>query len=339
MNSFVKVKTGLHRGKSVAGEVFPLLKNFKIGSRGGFITVDGTGQFNRPTIRVYVSSPADYEFVDGSEYTGVVHPVVEEPVIQTQTDEERIVEIAERFDILDQMTKATLNGDVRAMVVSGPPGVGKSFTVEQELERASLFDQVAGRKLRTTIVKGSASAIGLYKVLYQYSGENCVIVFDDCDAILFDEVALNLLKGALDTGKTRRISWLSESRTLRQEGIPDTFKFNGSVIFITNIKFDKVRSQRLRDHLEALQARCHYLDLTIDTKHDKFLRIKQIAGTGNLFSGYNFDKSVEDEIVDFMGENHTKLRDMNLHMAIKMAELRKGMPTTWKHVARKTCMI
>jgi hypothetical protein len=337
MTGFVKIKNGTYRNTNIVDEVFPLVKNFQLGAKGGFITVDGTGQFGKDKIRISIDRPTDFEFVDASEFTGVMHvnEAVNAPV---KTDEERIKEIAERFEILDEMTKATLNGDIRAMIVSGPPGVGKSFTVESEIERASLFDHIAGRKLRSTIVKGNATALGLYKTLYEYSDPNCVIVFDDCDSILFDDVCLNLLKGALDSGKKRKISWLAESRVLRQEDIPTSFNFKGSVIFITNIKFDQVRSQRLKDHLEALQSRCHYLDLTLDSMRDKLLRIRQIAQSGVLFEGYHFEQVAQDEIINFMDENQNKLREMSLRMAIKIAELRKSFPTNWQLMSRTTCM-
>jgi hypothetical protein len=164
------------------------------------------------------------------------------------------------------------------------------------------------------------------------------VVFDDCDSILLDDVALNLLKGALDSGKKRKISWLSESSSLRREGIPDSFEFKGSAIFITNLKFDKMKSQKLRDHLDALQSRCHYLDLTLDTMRDKILRIKQIAKDGVLFADYDFEPCVQDEIIDFMNVNQNRLREMSLRMAIKIADLRKSFPNNWKRMAETTCM-
>jgi hypothetical protein len=336
MTGFVKIKNGVYRNHTITDEVFPLLKNFTVGLKGGFVTVDGTGQYGRSKIRVKVKSPTDFEFVDSSEYIGVLKTATDPT--PTKSDQERIAEIAERFEVLDEMTRATLNGDIRAMIVSGPPGVGKSFTVEQELDKAGMFDKIAGRKIKSTIVKGSATALGLYKTLYQFSDENCVIVFDDCDSILFDDVALNLLKGALDSGKKRKISWLAESYSLRKEGVPASFYFKGSVIFITNLKFDKVRSQRLKDHLEALQSRCHYLDLTLDTMHDKLLRIKQISQSGVLFADYNFEECVQDEIINFMDDNKHRLREMSLRMAIKMAELRKSFPVRWQNMAQTTCM-
>jgi hypothetical protein len=163
-------------------------------------------------------------------------------------------------------------------------------------------------------------------------------VFDDCDSILLDDVCLNLLKGALDSGKKRKISWLSDSNVLRREGVPDSFNFNGSVIFITNLKFDQMKSQKLRDHLDALQSRCHYLDLTLDTMRDKVLRIKQIAKDGALFAEYDFEPAVQDEIVGFLEENKNKFREMSLRMAIKVADLRKSFPLKWKAMAQVTCM-
>jgi hypothetical protein len=337
MTGFVKIKSGTYRNAKVENEVFPLVKHYTVGAKGGFLTVDGTGQFGKDKVRVLVDNVTDFEFVHADEYTGVVNKT-ERAVASTTTDEQRIVEIAERFEILDDMTKATLNGDIRAMIVSGPPGVGKSFTVERELERSALFDQISGRRVKSTIVKGSATAIGLYKTLYEFSDSNCVIVFDDCDSILFDDVCLNLLKGALDSGKNRKISWLSESRVLKNEGIPNSFTFHGSVIFITNLKFDQVRSQKMKDHLEALQSRCHYLDLTLDTMRDKILRIKQIADTGVLFADYDFEQCAQDEIIDFLNVNKNKMREMSLRMAIKVAELRKSFPLKWQALASTTCM-
>ena len=224
------------------------------------------------------------------------------------------------------------------MLFRSPPGVGKSYGVEQIVEKACLFDQVAGKRLRAEVVKGSATPIGLYQTLYKYSDPNCVVVFDDCDSILLDDVSLNLLKGALDSGKKRKISWLSESSTLRREGIPDSFEFKGSVIFITNLKFDGMKSQKLRDHLDALQSRCHYLDLTLDTMRDKILRIKQIASDGVLFQDYDFEPVQQDEIIEFLQENANNMREMSLRMAIKVADLLKSFPLRWKEMARVTCM-
>jgi hypothetical protein len=337
-NAFVRIKAGAYRTTDVSGRVFQLVDQFRSGAKGGYVTVKNGGQFPGfpEDIRVKVNNMSDYEFV--AEGDVAIPECIQAEAASQQTDEERMAEIAERFEILTEMTKAATAGDIRAMIVSGPPGVGKSFGVELEIEKATLLDQIAGRRLRAEVVKGSATAIGLYQALYKYSDPNCVIVFDDCDSILLDDVCLNLLKGALDSGKKRKISWLSDSRILRSEGIPDSFEFKGSVIFITNLKFDKMKSQKLRDHLDALQSRCHYLDLTLDTMRDKVLRIKQIARSGELFADLELSEIAQDEIIGFMDANKNRLREMSLRMAIKIGQLYKSFPTKWQALAQSTCM-
>jgi hypothetical protein len=306
----------------------------KPGAKGNYVTVKNGGNFPGfpEEIRVKVNAFTDYEFVNGEQRIAVVEPV------QDETDEQIMERIANRFSILDDMTKAAVAGDIRALIVSGPPGVGKSYGVERELEKASLFDKISGKRVKSEVIKGSTTALGLYCQLYKYSDEGCVLVFDDCDSILLDDVALNLLKGALDSGKKRRISWLADSNMLRSEGIPSSFDFKGTVIFITNLKFDKMRSQKLRDHLDALQSRCHYLDLTLDTMRDKICRIKQIARDSELFGDYDLGAEQQSAIIEFMDQNQNQLREMSLRMAIKIAELCKSFPEKWQAMARTTCM-
>jgi len=341
--SFIRIKSGAYRTTDVSSQVFQLVEQYKFTAKGGYVTVKNGGRFpGMPVdIRVKVNGMSDYDFVTEAEFVEAGNtPVAEAVALETaqESDEEVIERIRQRFEILDEMTTAATNGEIRAMIVSGPPGVGKSFGVERIVEKACLFDQISGKRLRAEVVKGSATALGLYSTLYKYSDSNCMLVFDDCDSILLDDVALNLLKGALDSGKKRKISWLSDSSLLRREGIPDSFNFNGSVVFITNLKFDQMKSQKLRDHLDALQSRCHYLDLTLDTMRDKVLRIKQIAKDGELFAEYDFEQCEQDEIIAFLEENKNKFREMSLRMAIKIADLRKSFPLKWKAMAEVTCM-
>jgi len=261
-----------------------------------------------------------------------------EQEVARESDEQIIERLRERFEILTEMTKAVKSGDVRAMIVSGPPGVGKSFGVEQVLEKDGLFDVLGERKPRYEIVKGAMSAIGLYAKLYEYSDAKNVLVFDDCDSILMEDLSLNILKGALDSGKKRFISWNTDSRILRSEGIPDRFEFKGAAIFITNIKFAHVRSKKLKDHLDALESRCHYIDLEMDTNREKILRIKQITMDGML-DAYEFDQPdlVRDEILEFIDTNQDKLRELSLRMVLKIADLRKSFAKNWQAMAKTTC--
>lgn len=258
--------------------------------------------------------------------------------VMAETDDEILARLRERFDILTAMTQAVKSGDVRAMIVSGPPGVGKSYGVEAVLEKEDLFNKLAERKPRYEVVKGAMTALGLYAKLYEFSAAKSVVVFDDCDSILMEDLSLNLLKGALDSGPRRFISWNSDSRLLRQDGIPDRFEFRGAAIFITNIKFAHVRSKKLRDHLDALESRCHYIDLEMDTTREKILRIRQITQDGML-DAYDFNEPelARDEILQFIDTNQARLRELSLRMVLKIADLRRSFPNSWQAMARTTC--
>lgn len=331
--SVIRIKSGSYRNTPVKGEMFTLVKGYQLGAKGGFVTVKNEGQFpGRPDeVRVQIDNQECLEFLSGKE------PKVEAP---KETDDQAMDRIASRFAVLDEMASACIAGNIRAMIVTGPAGIGKSHGVITQMEKASMFEKIAGKRPRFEIVKGAISGIGLFATLYKYSDKKNVLVFDDCD-VWEDQDALNVLKGALDSGKTRRISWNKDSRLLRDEGVPNTFDFNGSVIFITNKTFDNKKASKIQPHLDALQSRCHFLDLTVDSERDKMLRIKQVhrdsQDTGGLFADYDFTEEQAQEIMDFIWDNHTKLREVSLRMCLKIADLVK-ISSNWKELAKATCM-
>ena len=333
----VVIRSGEYRKQDVSGMSFTLVRDFQTDARGGNVVVSNDGVFpGMPDqIRIRVDSINDIEF-QGDRSVSKPDRVLEFKKPE-ETDEEVMDRIEQRFSILDDMTKAAIAGDIRAMIVVGPPGVGKSYGVEYQLEKAGMFDQISSRKVKYQVIKGAMTPIGLYCTLYKNSDPQNVLVFDDCDSILLDDVALNILKAALDSGKRRRIHWNADSSMLRREGVPDAFDFKGSVIFITNLKFDHLKSKKLQDHLEALQSRCHFLDLTLDTTRDKILRIRQIFRKGDLFQDYDLTPEQGEEIVQFMQDNHARLREISLRMALKIADLTK-ISGNWQALAESTCM-
>lgn len=332
----VVINSGVYYGKSVAGVTGTLVKEFTSfgkprGRYTGYVTINAGGK----DMRVKVEGRRDYSPVNTEDNMEVIE-VTEQTPEKVETDEQIIVRLRERFGILDEMTQGTIDGVVRGMVVTGPPGVGKTFGVEQVLDKASMFDKLADRPERFGIEKGAASAIGLYQLLYRYADEGSVLVLDDCDSILFDEVSLNLLKAALDSSKKRMISWNTESAALRREGVPEKFEFRGSIIFISNLKFEKTRG-KIKDHLAAIMSRCHYLDLTMDTMRERMLRVKQIVGDGML-ADYKLEEKDEQEIVNFMEDNKNRLREVSLRMVTKLADLFKMSPERWRSLAENTCI-
>ncbi len=260
--------------------------------------------------------------------------------VSRESDAEIMARMKERFDILQDMTRACKAGNVRAMIVSGPPGVGKSFGVEEVLSKHDVMANIAqdSRFKKYEVVKGAMSALGLYAKLFAYKDAKSILVFDDCDSVLLDDLSLNILKAALDSSTKRMIHWNTDSRLLREEGIPNSFEFKGGCIFITNIKFDNVKSKKLRDHLEAIESRCHYLDLTIDSEHEKILRIKQVVTDSGMLDKHKLTAKTKQEIVDYIDSNKRNMRELSLRMVLKVADLAQSFPDRWQAMARVTCM-
>lgn len=310
---------------SLSGMIFPLVEEFKVGTRGGYVTVDGRAVpgFPERNIKIACDSAADYEFTD----------VTHAEDLPEETDDEIIERLRARFQMLGDMTKAVKQGSVRAMIVSGPPGVGKSHGVEEVLNRYQLVQTMGGEKTHE-VIKGAMSPIGLYCKLYAMKDRGKVIMFDDCDSIFQDDLSLNILKAALDSKQNRTIHWNTDSFKLRNEGVPDCFRFDASAIFITNMKFDKVKG-KLREHLEALESRCHYMDLTIDTERDKMLRIRQVIADGML-NAYALTDEMKEEIVDFVDINKKRLRELSLRTVLKTADLCNAFPDHWEAYAENT---
>lgn len=327
----VRITEGTYkiRGKDVdmAGLVFPLVAEFKVGAGGGYVTVDGSAVAGFPdrNIKIRCEGSGSYEIVGDSVAT----------TVREETDAEIIERIRTRFDMLKDMTKAVKKGNVRAMIVSGPPGVGKSHGVEEVLDRYATMESLGAGKTHE-VIKGAMSPIGLYCKLFKMADKGNVVVFDDCDSIFQDDLSLNILKAALDSKKNRYIHWNTDSFKLRNEGVPDKFKFEASAIFITNLKFDKVKG-KLREHLEALESRCHYMDLTIDTDKDKMLRIEQVVRDGMLDS-YSISDEVKEEIIDFVDINKNRLRELSLRTVLKVADLAVAFPDKWEAMAENTVM-
>ena len=330
MNKSIYVLEGTYRNRRVENTQFELVKPYQPypHKEGGFVTVKikDLAQYQAPKAVIRISVDSENKLRD-------------KPPVQPrdETDEEVIERMRKRFEILDHMTKATKRGDVRAMIVSGPPGVGKSYGVETVLEKYNTLTTLGNMPPKYEVVKGAMSPIGLYCKLYNFSSRDNVLVFDDCDSILLDDLSLNILKAALDSKKVRKICWNTDSHMLRREGVPDTFEFAGSVIFITNIKFDNVKSKKLRDHLEALESRCHYIDLTIDTLREKLLRIQQIVKDGMLNS-YALPDETKQQVVQYIWDHKRRLREVSLRTVLKIADLAKAFPEQWQDMATSTVL-
>jgi hypothetical protein len=211
-------------------------------------------------------------------------------------------------------------------VITGEGGLGKTYTVTKTLEANGYKDisdlaefqvgQVVNTRKCFTMVKGFSTAKGLYRTLFE--NNKSVIVFDDCDAVLKDPVALNLLKGALDSYGKRIISWNAD---MRDEDLPRSFNFEGRVIFISNMDQDRID--------QAIRSRSMMIDLsmTLDQKID---RMEFIAESAEFLPEY--DAKVKTDALALIREIKDDCKEISLRTLISVAKIRASNKD-WKELA------
>ena len=269
----------------------------------------------------------------------------------SETLEDAKSRIAVRYDAMERMTKRLVDGKIPSLIISGPPGLGKSFTVRTALAEkfpdgpeGLHIDEDTGEETTTLhhdTVSGSISSVGLYQALW-HTRNGGVLVLDDVDDVFRDETALNLLKGALDSSPTRIISWRKEARWLEENSIPDRFDFKGHVIFLTNIDFETIIQSGKRDaeHFKALIDRSMYLCLTLRTRRDFIIRIRQIAGgpDGMLVKNFGMTEEQSEEVLDFVTEHQTRFYNLSLRLINQVALCMVADPEQWKKDVEATKM-
>ena len=260
---------------------------------------------------------------------GTIHTPVE---VVTETPEQIAARIARRFMMLGQYTKATVEGKFKSLIVQGPPGLGKTYTIEQVLRD----HDPSG--INTTRVAGKMTTVQLFKQLWDHREEGQILVLDDCDSVFDDDVSLNLLKAALDSGKERWVSYFTEDNKVSEKDgsvIDKRFMFEGTVVFITNVDFDAVinSGKRLAPHFEALKSRSMYVSLGMRSRAEYMVRIGQIGKA--LFADRS--RGCEEAVIEFMTANLDRLDEVSARMARKLSDLRETFPDFWEEMAVESC--
>lgn len=285
----------------------------------------------------------------------------------TETIEEAQKRIDIRYKAMERMCRRLVKGGMPSLICSGPPGLGKSYTalaaLDEEEAAGNLVNVLtyapqnkddiddnynddmeatvdAGMKM-FDVISGSITAVGLYQALWNCR-EGGIILLDDIDEVFRDEVCLNLLKAALDSGKKRMLSWRKEANWLNEYGIDKTFEFKGHVIFLTNIDFEMeiAKNGKLAEHFKALIDRSYYLCLTLRTKRDFMIRIRQVAGgeEGMLCQTHGLTVEESEEVLDFITDNQHRFYNLSLRLADQIARMRTIDAEGWRDDVEATKM-
>ena len=233
--------------------------------------------------------------------------------------------INKRFDFVSQLVKMVAKGATPSAVITGEGGLGKTYTVIKALDEAGLRDvttleagEVAGPGKTYRVVKGFSTAKGMYRTLAENS--EGLVIFDDCDSVLRDPNALNVLKGALDSFGRRVISW-NTSRD--DDDIPRWFEFKGQIIFITNMAIENVE--------QALRSRSMCVDLSM-TVAQKVDRMAVIARSPEFLPNIEgIYKEMALQLIDRLKETAA---DLTLRSLIKTTKIAATGDENWEELAK-----
>jgi hypothetical protein len=260
-----------------------------------------------------------------------------EDLDHNRSDAQLLSDIQDRYNMMTKLGQGATTGAVRGVVVSGAPGVGKTY----ELERILQTKAAKSQRFHFEHLKGTISPINLYKKLYDYGSPGSVLLIDDADDVFFDATSLNLLKAALDSSSVRNIGWHTESAALKDGGeqvYPTSFNYEGSIIFITNVDFQSVvddgKQKKIVPHLNALMSRSLYLDLKIHSLRALAVWVGYIVQTKDiLVQQFGLTKAQQSEAVKWMRENATGMRSFSIRDALKIGQFMKTDPKRWTDAA------
>jgi len=249
-----------------------------------------------------------------------------EQAIVVATEKQNRYGINERFSFVEKLVNMVANNIQPSAIITGEGGLGKTFTVVKTLESngfkdiSDLSEFDIGAVINTrkcfTMVKGFSTAKGLYRTLYE--NNRSIIVFDDCDAVLKDPVALNLLKGALDSYGKRIISWNAD---MRDDDLPRSFNFEGRVIFISNMNQDRID--------QAIRSRSMMIDLSM-TAEQKIDRMEYIAESADFLP--EFSLSDKKDALNLIRELANEAKEISLRTLISVTKIRSANKD-WKEMA------
>ena len=218
------------------------------------------------------------------------------------------------------------NGNVRSLIINGPPGVGKTYSVNSYLTTHTSGD--------FKIVSGYMTLLSLYATLYAYREAGKVLVLDDVDSVFSKIEGLNILKAAMDTRSVRNVHWESPSGLLNTMGLPQSFEFSGGVILISNIGFGS-GSNKLLVHLAALKDRSYCIPIADSGDDSLFKQVCYMVLKRDLLTNLGVPKQDQLMLLDYIEENKRKLYTVSLRTVVKLADIFRMDPVNWRVMANQ----
>jgi len=222
--------------------------------------------------------------------------------------------INKRFSFLASLVKMVIKEQSVSAIITGDGGLGKTKTVMDQVEINGLVEGVD-----YISVKGYSTAKGLYNTLYMHQDK--LVIFDDCDEVLKNDIARNILKGALDSYDKRIVHWISN----KESDIPNEFEFTGRVIFISNMKRHQIHQAIIS------RSTCVDVSMTIDEKIERMRTVLPMVKQ-------RVSMEIKEEALSIVEKWKHETSDLNFRTLIKVINIRtaaerNGEMEDWEEMA------
>jgi replication-associated recombination protein RarA len=226
---------------------------------------------------------------------------------------EPMCSMAEKFQYIRDLVNMVITGVQPSVLITGQPGVGKTFLVKEQLAKMGKRENHD-----YLMVSGYATPFGLFKTLHD--NRDALLVMDDIDSVFDKDASVNVLKAALDSYDTRRVSWISEKA--EQQDLESPFDFTGRIIFISNRFADRIDA--------AIRSRGFCFDLRMTNSEIS-------EHMGNILQQVEpqVELHLKQETLEYLTSIEDQFVNYNLRTLIQAIRIRKFCVSTdknWKQM-------
>ena len=247
--------------------------------------------------------------------------------------------VIKKFETIQAISEAfvTMDSPQRGLLISGDAGTGKSHYVKQAFIKTNSTQRVDYQKSK------SFTAPALYAKLWENRHKGDVVVFDDCSLSSLTGEAfrkfVDFLKGGLElTSGPRMLGYESATSNplFNKLGVPSEFDFQGSIVWITNTKMDKL-IKKFGDHWDAIERR--FIPTTVYlTKEEKYMYTSYLIEEIDML-GVNCDAreggysdEIKESTMQFIIDKYDDLTEITPGVAIKIADTMMMFPHNYEMI-------
>ena len=257
-----------------------------------------------------------------------------------------IEDVISRYKTIQNYTSmfcSSTNSAIKGLLISGDAGFGKTHFTKLGLGNINteMVDYVKG---------SSISAAALYVKLYMNRFEGQVLVLDDVDIINKQPAEfltiLDMIKGATEpTKEERTIAWNRAQRNqlMRENEVPDTFEFNGSIIWITNERINRI-AEKAGSHWAAIDSRFYKVEAWLNDQEKLLYTLYLVEDVDMLgeecyAKDGGYPQSIIEKTTQYLRDNYKYMYDFNNNStlsprsAIKLADTITNFADDWKMMA------